>query len=355
MTPTSISPRIALTQGDPSGVGSEVIIKALVQMCDTVAADHVDSTASQFMLVGNPDLYAQELHRNFATLEHQISIVDQPTFFQPTDPVWYCLDISQGINSKDIQSGQVCAASGEIAYRALHHSIQLALANEIDAIVTAPLNKEALHQAGHNFPGHTEILAHECKVDDHAMMLYLNPGQIARGDYGLGIAHVTLHTSIASVPGLLSQEKILGKIHLMQDFLQRIGCEKPRIAVCALNPHAGEHGLFGNEEAEMIEPAVQQGQSEGIDVTGPFPADTVIKRAIEGEFDGVVAMYHDQGHIALKLIAMDAAVNITLGLPIIRTSPTHGTAFDIVGQGIARALGMNEAILAAEKLVRSRK
>jgi 4-hydroxy-L-threonine phosphate dehydrogenase PdxA len=168
--------------------------------------------------------------------------------------------------------------------------------------------------------------------------------------HSLGVVHVTLHTSIRSVPGLLTTAGILEKIRLIDRFLRDVGCAKPRVGVCALNPHAGEEGLFGDEESATIAPAVRAASSEGIDATGPFPADTLLKRACGGEFDGVVAMYHDQGHIALKLVGFNRAVNVTLGLPIVRTSPSHGTAFDIAWQGQASGAGMVEAVRVAALL-----
>jgi 4-hydroxythreonine-4-phosphate dehydrogenase len=176
------------------------------------------------------------------------------------------------------------------------------------------------------------------------MMLYLPAGDPIRSPNGLCVAHVTLHTSIASVPGLLSTDAVGETIELVDAFLRRIGCDPPRIAVCALNPHAGEDGLFGDEERRIIAPAVKAAREAGRNAAGPFPADTLIRRAVRGEFDGLVAMYHDQGHIAFKLIGFDRAVNITLGLPIVRTSPSHGTAFDIAWTGQASAEGLIEAI-----------
>ena len=239
--------------------------------------------------------------------------------------------------------------------------------------MTAPLNKEALHLAGHHFPGHTEILADRCGVDEFAMMLHLpetalkewrklippmtddamhDPRSTAFN--GLSIAHVTLHTSIASVPGLLSTESVVSKIRLMDSFLQSIRCHRRAIAVCALNPHGGENGLFGDEESRIIRPAVERCVSSVKSVVGPLPVDTLIRRAVSGEFDGIVAMYHEQGHIPVKLIGFESAVNITLGLPIIRTSPTHGTAFDRAWnpQTPASALGMIEAIKIAAALAK---
>ena len=233
-------------------------------------------------------------------------------------------------------------------------STRAALCGEIDAITTAPLNKAALHAAGLDYPGHTEILAEECGVREFAMMLYLPPGESLHGPFGLGVAHVTLHTSIRSVPGLLTTQHIEETIHLIDRFLKRIGCESPRVGVCALNPHAGEEGLFGDEETTLIAPAVEAARRAGALATGPIPADALLRRAVHGEFDGVAAMYHDQGHIALKLIGFERAVNVTLGLPIVRTSPSHGTAFDIAWQGHARAEGFVEAVRTAAMLATSR-
>jgi 4-hydroxythreonine-4-phosphate dehydrogenase len=168
------------------------------------------------------------------------------------------------------------------------------------------------------------------------------------------VAHVTLHTSIASVPALITHAAVNKTIGLVHTFMQRVGCASPRVGVCALNPHAGELGLFGDEERRVIAPAVQQAVLRGINAAGPYPADTLLKRAVDGEFDGVVAMYHDQGHIALKLIGFGRAVNVTLGLPIVRTSPSHGTAFDIAWQGVADAAGMIAALSVAADLATTR-
>ena len=226
---------------------------------------------------------------------------------------------------------------------------QLAMAGRIDAITTLPLNKLALHQAGVVHPGHTEILAEYCRVPDHAMMLYLEndgsaqltPPQLSRSTetHGLGVVHVTL--ARRSQAGLRADHD---RIRALQDPARRpamrplTGGLPPRIAVSSLNPHAGEEGLFGDEELTQIAPAVAPAREQGIDVQGPFPNDTLFYHALAGDFDAVVAMYHDQGHIALKTVGFDRAVNVTLGLPIVRTSVAHGTAFDIAGQGPGRSI-----------------
>lgn len=332
-------PKLAVTIGDVAGVGPEVIVKAL-------ADDRVRQQISPIVF-GPLD-----------ALERAARLLNADLLFRRTDdPAEVgdehgipCIDPG-GADTASIRPGMVDPRAGRIAHDALQGAIAAALAGGVDGLVTAPLNKLALHQAGHHVPGHTEILAAACGVRDVAMMLYLPPGPIIAAPHGLGVAHVTLHTSLASVPGLLNETAIGATIQLVDGFMRRIGCERPRIGVCALNPHAGEGGLFGNEEQQIIAPAVIRAQQAArIDARGPLPADTLLARAVAGEFDGVVAMYHDQGHIAIKLIAFHTAVNVTLGLPIIRTSATQGTAFDIAWRGIARPDGMIAAIQVAAQL-----
>ncbi len=250
--------------------------------------------------------------------------------------------------------GQVDARAGEAAYRAVRVAAKWAIEKKVAGIVTAPLSKAALHAAGHKYPGHTELLAEICGVTEFAMMLYLPPGELIRSPAGLGVAHVTLHQSLRSVFDDLTAAAIVSKCRLADGVMRRLGVAKPRLAACALNPHAGEDGLFGDEEQTIISPAVAEAHRAGIDVTGPFPTDTLMLRARDGEFDAVVAMYHDQGHIALKLLGMHAAVNITLGLPIVRTSVAHGTAFDRAWQGTAKSDGMIAALVTAATLAKTR-
>ena len=363
---------IAITAGDIAGIGPEVILRAIVQPAASSVCFPV--------LIGHPEIFRraadvfgisvslQELHPTESNpsriREDIISAADQrriPCINPFTDAV--------------LAAPQACVSreAGDAAFHYLAAAITLAKQCAVDAIVTAPLNKEALHLAGHDFPGHTEILAERCGVADFAMMLHLPESALTAwrqliqphssgntsakstdGLCGLSIAHVTLHTSIASVAQLLTQDSIVEKIRLMDSFLQRIHCQRRAIAVCALNPHGGENGLFGDEESRLIRPAVEASAAFVQSVTGPLPVDTLIRRAVSGEFDGVVAMYHDQGHIPVKLIGFDAAVNITLGLPIVRTSPTHGTAFDRAWnpQTPADASGMVEAIRMAAALSR---
>jgi 4-hydroxythreonine-4-phosphate dehydrogenase len=239
------------------------------------------------------------------------------------------------------------AASGRASVQYVEKAVDLAQQGAIDAITTAPINKESIALAGYTHPGHTEILAERTGTTKKVMMLAGGP---------LRVALVTIHVGLAEVPGLLSAEKIFDTIRITNEALVNLfGVARPRIAVCGLNPHAGEGGRFGSEEARLIQPAIERAQAEGVDCSGPHPPDTVFHRAAKGSFDAVVAMYHDQGLIPLKLLAFESGVNITLGLPIIRTSVDHGTAFDIAGQGIANPDSMVEAIKLAACFARRRK
>ncbi len=339
-------PLIAVTLGDVAGIGPETIVRAassprVSNVCRLLAVGSLRVLWRALELVGEPfDIL------EVSGPEEAHSIPD----FGP-ERTLLCWDPC-GDKAADVPAGVVDARAGQAAYEALVAATRAALLGQVDAITTAPLNKAALHLAGHHFPGHTEILAQECGVDQFAMMLYLPPDKSIGGRHGLGVAHATLHTSIQSVPGLLTTHRVQETIELVDDFMKRIGCPKPRIGVCALNPHAGEEGLFGNEESSIIAPAVARVCESGTSAFGPFPADTLLKRAVAGEFDGVAAMYHDQGHIALKLIAFDRVVNVTLGLPIVRTSPSHGTAFDIAWRGRASASGMIAALEVAALLAK---
>jgi 4-hydroxythreonine-4-phosphate dehydrogenase len=253
----------------------------------------------------------------------------------------------------DAPPAKLDARSGQAAYEAVVLATRRAIAGQLAGLVTAPLSKAALHEAGHHYPGHTELLAELCGVDDFGMMLYLPKAELPDSRAGLGVVHTTLHCAIRTVPGQLTPGAIAAKCRLANAVMRDgFGLMEPRIGVCALNPHAGEDRLFGDEEERIIAPAVGMARAEGIAAAGPMPADTLMVRARDGEFDAVVAMYHDQGHIALKLLGMHRAVNITLGLPIVRTSVAHGTAFDRAWQGTAEATGMVAAIVAAAELAR---
>ncbi len=339
---TALRPRIALTLGDVSGIGPEVVARSL--------SDERLRDCCRPVVVGHPEVLRRALTLIGSSLAiREVKSVAEVDWSSSGIPCWN----PSAVDAVAVPSGLIDARAGRAAYDYLVASTRAALRGEIDAITTAPLNKAALHAAGLNYPGHTEILAEECGVREFAMMLYLPPGEPLRGPFGLGVAHVTLHTSIHSVPGLLTTPHIEETIQLVDGFLKRIGCPSPRVGVCALNPHAGEEGLFGDEESTLIAPAVAAARHAGVLATGPIPADALLRRAVHGEFDGVAAMYHDQGHIALKLIGFERAVNVTLGLPIVRTSPSHGTAFDIAWQGRARAEGFVEAVRTAAMLATS--
>ncbi|MEN6450748.1 MAG: 4-hydroxythreonine-4-phosphate dehydrogenase PdxA [Thermoguttaceae bacterium] len=369
MMPTA-KPLIAITMGDPAGIGPEIIAGAWPE---TVVHDWCRP-----LVIGHPEILrrAVELWGTGVRVEE----IDRPEAARPSADVIPCLACGSD-DVLGVRPGELDARAGQAAYDAILAATDLAMAGRVDAITTAPLQKEALHRAGHDYPGHTELLAHVCGVDDYAMMLYLGPSEDLLPPAGLAVVHVTLHTAMRNVFGLLTVEAILAKARLADRFMLRLmphqaatdarnraatggrhkaatggraGCEdaasRPRIGVCALNPHAGEGGLFGDEEVSIIRPAVEQGIAEGLRLEGPLPVDTLMVQARDGRFDAVVAMYHDQGHIALKLLGMHRAVNVTLGLPIIRTSVAHGTAFDIAWQRRAETGSLIEALRVASRM-----
>jgi len=244
----------------------------------------------------------------------------------------------------DLPFGRLDSRAGEAAFRYLEKAIALASEGRAAAIATAPLNKEAMHLAGHRYPGHTEILADLTGTGDYAMML-VTPD--------LKVIHVSTHVALREAIERATTERELAVMRLAHDSLRALGVERPRVAVAGLNPHAGENGLFGTEDAERIAPAVEWARGEGIDATGPHPPDTVFMRARRGEFDVVVVQYHDQGHIPVKLMGFDTGVNVTVGLPFFRTSVDHGTAFDIAGTGEADPTSMRAALDLARTLTRA--
>jgi len=333
-------PLIAITLGDPAGIGPEIIVGAWTE---TVVHEWCRP-----LVVGHPgvvrraiELWQTDLH---------VQEIGSPEEAEPTDGVIPCIACGSD-DVLDISPGRLDARAGQAAYDAVVTAAQLALDGKVDAITTAPLQKEALHRAGHAFPGHTELLASLCGVENFAMMLYLGPDDVLHSPAGLAVVHVTLHTALRNVFDELTEDAVLAKARLADDFMIRLTGNRPRIGICALNPHGGEGGLFGQEERTIIGPAVKRGRAQGLDLTGPLPTDTLMVRARDGEFDAVVAMYHDQGHIALKLLGMHQAVNVTLGLPIIRTSVAHGTAFDIAWKRRAETSSMIEALRVASHLV----
>ncbi|HET6884398.1 MAG TPA: 4-hydroxythreonine-4-phosphate dehydrogenase PdxA [Pirellulales bacterium] len=336
-------PTLAITMGDPAGVGPEVIVRAW--------NDPRIHAWCRPVVVGHPTVLERAATLIKANVKIQgIGDTDEACPSPEVLPCFRAVDAA----ALALPPCRVDARGGQAAYDALVTAARWALEGRVQAITTAPLNKAALWKAGHEYPGHTELLAELCGVDDFAMMLYLAPDEQIRSPAGLGVVHVTLHTALRRVFDDLSSEAILNKIRLAHFAMSGLKGASPRIGVCALNPHAGEDGLFGDEEASIIAPAVERARQEDIDADGPHPTDTLMVRARDGEFDGVVAMYHDQGHIALKLLGFHRAVNVTLGLPIVRTSVAHGTAFDRAWQGTADAGSMVEAIRVAS-LLASRK
>ncbi|MGE3956616.1 MAG: 4-hydroxythreonine-4-phosphate dehydrogenase PdxA [Vicinamibacterales bacterium] len=289
-----VKPRIALTVGDPAGIGPEITAKTAV--------------------------------------DARVLEVCEPIIYMPP-------------GGQRFEPGVLSGAAGLASYEVLLKAVADAQSGVVDAIATAPVNKEAFRLAGLHWAGHTDLLAHLTGAADVAMMFHSD---------ALRVVLATVHIALADVPRTITRALMAGTIRLVARELPRFGIERPRIAVAGLNPHAGEHGLFGREELDHIVPAIDECRREGLTVEGPFPGDTVFVRAARGDFDVVVACYHDQGLIPVKLLAFGQAVNVTIGLPIVRTSVDHGTAFDIAGQGRADHGSMVAAVLLAAKLARGR-
>lgn len=323
-------PTIAITMGDPAGIGPEIIMKAL-------ARPDVHAICRP-LVIGD----AKRLRQAGRIVETDIPVEalrDAGAANFETDAV-QCLDLA--LVPEDLPFGRLSATAGEAAYRYIEKAVQVVQAGQAQGICTAPLSKEALHAAGHKYPGHTELLAHLTGTPEVSMML-VSPK--------LRVIHVTTHIglldAIAKIePGLV--ERVIARGH---DVLVKAGIANPKIGVCAINPHAGEGGLFGRgEEAEKITPAIEICRAKGWDVSGPLPADTLFFLAGRGDYDMVVAMYHDQGHGPIKVLGLESGVNITVGLPVVRTSVDHGTAFDIAGKGIADERSLVEALRQAVAL-----
>lgn len=339
-------PLVGITLGDPAGVGPEVTVLAAA----TADIHH----QMRLVAIGHPQILRRAVDLLIAKgrLTQPLEIVPVRTASElvSSEHVLPCLPVGSD-DAVNIVPGEVSAAGGAAAYEAVVLATELARTGNLDAICTAPLSKAALWKAGYQYPGHTELLGELCEVPDTAMMLYLPPGDADVGPAGLGVVHVTLHMAMRDVFSHLTMDRIIARAQQATDVMARLKGSTPRIGVCALNPHGGEGGLFGKEELEIIGPAVEAAKGAGLPVSGPYPADTLLIRARDGEFDGVVAMYHDQGHIALKLLGMHRAVNVTLGLPIVRTSVAHGTATDRAWEGTADFGGMLAALKVASGLV----
>lgn len=321
-------PVLLFTLGDVAGIGPEIVVKAwhqLLSFCTPVViGDHgwLDQASRQFQ----PGLAISSIQE-----------IDQA---RPSVDLIPCLSVSS-VDLRGVVPCQVSGAAGRAAFDFLCEAIRLTMERRASGIVTAPIHKEGLRAAGLHYPGHTEILAEKTGVHQFGMVLAVP---------GLAVAHVTLHMALRDVFANLTEEGIVNKAELLHDLLTRILKRTPRIAVAALNPHASDGGLFGEEEEKLISPAVARIRKLGMNIQGPIPCDTLFVRARGGEFDGVVAMYHDQGHIALKLFGVGKAVNISVGLPIVRTSVAHGTAYDIAWQGKADPASLVEAARIATQL-----
>ena len=326
-------PLLAITMGDPAGAGPEIVVKAL-------ASPEVQSLC-RGLVIG--DAGVMRAAADIVGIPMRVNAVSAPAEMASESGVLNVLDLND-VDLATLVRGRVDARAGKAAYEAIEKGTLLTLEGSADAIVTAPLNKDALNQAGYHFPGHTQILAHLCGAKDAVMMLTAD---------ALRIVHVSTHVSLRDACNLVTRERILRVMKLGEEAARAMGVEKPRIVVPGLNPHSGEGGLFGHEEVEHIIPAIEEARALGMDVRGPLPPDTAFLRAFRGEFDLVVAMYHDQGHIPIKMVGFEKGVNVTLGLPIIRTSVDHGTVFGKAGKGTADPTSMIEAIKLAATMVRT--
>lgn len=335
-SPSSVAsperPIVAITLGDPAGTGPEIITKALAgpdlyQLCRPV-------------VVGDASILQRALR--FTGVNVGIRTVPRAAETQGRHGTIDMLDLAN-VDASAVPLGKVSAAAGKAAYEYVKRAAELALAGEVGAIVTSAINKEALNKAGYHYDGHTGLLAELCRAPDATMMLAAE---------GLRVSHVSTHLSLRDAIDRVRPERILNVLRLTHEAVVRLGIPRPRIAVAGLNPHAGEGGLFGDEEARYIRPAIDAATSEGIVASGPYPGDTVFFRALQGEFDAAVAMYHDQGHVAVKMLGVWRGVNVTLGLPIIRTSVEHGTNFDMAGTGKSDPRSLNEATKLAALLAR---
>lgn len=328
------APLIAVTMGDPAGIGPEIITRTF--------AEEGFRNDSRAFVVGDPAML--ERAARLLDLPLRVNVISEPeeAAFEPG-----AVDVlAVGELPEDLPFGVLDARAGDAAFSYVEKATGLARSGRAAAIATAPLNKEAMHLAGHDYPGHTEILAHLTGTEDYAMMLVTDE---------LKVIHVSTHVSLREAIERVQPERELAVIRLAHASMRKLGVESPRVAVAGLNPHAGENGLFGTEDAERIRPAIEDAREEGIDASGPHPPDTVLMRARRGVFDIVVVQYHDQGHIPVKLMGFDTGVNVTVGLPFFRTSVDHGTAFDIAGTGEAdhasmrAALDLARALAAAEE------
>ena len=362
-------PRIGITMGDAAGIGPEIIVKALTnknvyQICQPIVIGSPSIIQHSLNLVSTKDA-KPDSEKNLPKISPIQSVKNATATFGTID----VLNASR-LKSEDISYGKIDPQCGAAAVKSIETAAKLTLDGMLDAITTAPICKASIQKAGSPFPGHTEMLANLTQSEKSVMMLKTwdvppqfqsnfnieskkekKNGVVATNTKeDLTVSFVTNHIPIEKIPQQLSVERINDVVQITHHALIRFGIAKPRLVVAGLNPHAGEEGIFGKEEERYIIPAVQHALASGLKVDGPLPADTLFKKAIQGEWDAVIAMYHDQGNIPIKLIGFGQIVNITLGLPIIRTSVDHGTAFDIAGQGVASETSLIAALAAAAQL-----
>lgn len=332
---TDERPILGVTMGDPSGSGAEILAKALAlpevrAMCRPVVVGDGETMRRAVHTVGS-DMPVRSIER-VSDASHDPGVIE-------------VLDL-HNVDQGKLEYGKVQAASGQAAYEYIELAVRLAQQGETGAVVTSGINKESLNLAGHHFAGHTEILAHLCGVRSVCMLL-------VAGNFR--VSHVSTHVSLRQAIERARKPRIMDVVRLTDEAVRRLGVAQPRLAVAGLNPHSGEGGLFGDEEITEIAPAVEAARVEGFSVVGPVPPDTVFFRMTDGQYDAVVAMYHDQGHIPTKVLAFDTGVNVTLGLPIIRTSVDHGTVFGKAGKGTARPDSMIAALRLGAQMASARR
>ncbi len=327
-------PRIAITMGDPAGIGPEIVAKVF---------ESGDVLSACTPVVVGSSLVLEKAVRDLR-LQLSLRTLSSPADAHPAAGTAEVIDMDNVDLSKH-QWGRPNAASGNAVVQYITRAVELALQGAVDAITTAPISKEMMNAAGHDFAGHTELLAHLTGAKEYGMLFVGG---------GLTVILATIHHALKDVPRLITRERVLGVLRLAHGAMKDFGIDRPRIGVAALNPHASEGGLFGNEELNELLPAVLEARGMGIDASDPLPADTLFYKARNKQFDIVVAMYHDQGLGPLKMLAFGNAVNVTVGLPIVRTSVDHGTAYDIAGKGCADPASLREAILLAARMVENR-
>jgi 4-hydroxythreonine-4-phosphate dehydrogenase len=327
-------PILAVAAGDPAGTGPELVAKAL-------ALPEIRALCRP-IVIGDASVIEQALR--FTGVRLAVRVVDAPEDAATSAEAIDVLD-QRLVEVSKLPIGRVDATAGHAATMYVKTAAALALAGRVGAIVTSALNKEAMNLAGHHYDGHTGLLAEVCGAPDATMMLVADK---------LRVSHVSTHVPLRVAIDHVRPERIITVLQLTHDAVRRLGVERPRLAVAGLNPHAGENGLFGDEEQKYITPAIRQARALGLDAHGPFAGDTIFFRTLQGEFDGAVAMYHDQGHVAAKMLGIWRGVNVTLGLPIIRTSVEHGTDFANAGTGRGDPRSLIEAIKLAATMARTR-